>query len=208
MYPFYFLLPVILLFIEYFSNSAEVRDAVTKLFPRILRIISVASGMWRVLVLQNHISLAEGEKYFFSLWYVIGIFPCLLSNYSAGVRLAVVGAGFRLELVSRSFLFFPPAHLIVFDGVQVLVEPLIGNHMMSVFLDIKFVLHGLIQFISDWFSDELLGYNFIVLVPVGLEGWLYMHCGHLGVFIVLKQGHHSLIVLDYLLLVHILDVLL
>ena len=45
MYPFYFLLPVLLLFIEYFSNSAEVRDAVTKLFPRILRIISVASGM-------------------------------------------------------------------------------------------------------------------------------------------------------------------
>ena len=62
----------------------------------------------------------------------------------------------------------PPAHLVVYDGFQILVEPLIGHQTIVVVFNIEFVLHGLMQSVLDGFSHQLFRHNFVALFPVGL----------------------------------------
>ena len=65
-------------------------------------------------------------------------------------------------------MYLLTVHLVVFDGVQIIFEPFIGYQTIVVVLEIKFVLHGIVQSVSDYFSDELLSHNFVALVPVSL----------------------------------------
>ena len=44
-------------------------------------------------------------------------------------------------------------HLIVHDGDQIIVEHIIGHQTIDVVFKIKFVLHGLMQYVSDGFSN-------------------------------------------------------
>ena len=100
MYPLEFLLPGILLFLEVFS--------IFLLGVRHLR------------------SLVEEESYCLSLWGLLRLFPWLLSNSSIKGKRVVISAGGRLEIFYRSFLGFPSSIIVMFDGVHVFIEPLIG----------------------------------------------------------------------------------
>ena len=62
----------------------------------------------------------------------------------------------------------PPEHLILIDGVKILVEPLIANQVISVIFKVKFVLHGLMQSILDGISYYLFRNNFVAILPVVL----------------------------------------
>ena len=44
-----------------------------------------------------------------------------------------------------------PDNIVVFDGVKILLEPLIRINMIVVIFKIKFVLHGIMQSVTDVF---------------------------------------------------------
>ena len=56
--------------------------------------------------------------------------------------------------------------MFVLDGVQIMVEPLIGHQTIVVFFKIELVLHGLMKSVSDGFPYYLFSHNFVALVPV------------------------------------------
>ena len=64
------------------------------------------------------------------------------------------------------FLGILPEHLIVLDGVQILVDPIIRHHTIDVVFKVRLVLHGHMQYVSDGLSYYLFRVNFVLFVPV------------------------------------------
>ena len=162
--------------------------------------------MGRVLGVLHPRYLVKGVKRCLSLQGLIELFNFLLRNSSYVFRRVIVGSGGIIGILSSSFMGFPPSLIIMFDGVQLFVEPLILHYIIVVILEVNFALHSLVQSISDHLSYDLFGHNFSVLVPVSLKGRLAARSGRMELFLVLKKGSHPLGIINHRIIVRILDV--
>ena len=57
----------------------------------------------------------------------------------------------------------PPAHCVVLDGIQIIVETIIGHQTIVVIFKIEFDLHGLMHSVLDSFPHYLFRNNFFRL---------------------------------------------
>ena len=59
-------------------------------------------------------------------------------------------------------------HLVVINCVQVLDEPIITNQTIIIVFKVEFLLHGLMESVSDVISYYHFSQNFVVFAPVGI----------------------------------------
>ena len=63
--------------------------------------------------------------------------------------------------------------------------------MIVIVFEVEFVLHSIVQSVSDRLSDDLFWHNVFALVSVYLEGVFTAHVGRIDVILVLKNNYSS-----------------
>ena len=73
--------------------------------------------------------------------------------------------------------------------------------MIVIVSEVEFVLHSIVQSISDHLSDYIFGHNFDALVSFYIKGVLAAHAGSIMVLLIFKQVPNPLGVLNHCVLV-------